>query len=375
MRKSAWLFLLSLWAAIGHAELQYVSVVAFGQGVSKTDAVKAAQIQAIGQISGELIAARTSVDKTSKEVKGEAATRTRDISSSTDSLIRGVIKSTRVIRVEMNAAGLYEAEIEAQVVRVAQSAQLSRRRIAVLISGADSGGLSESVRTAAESGLVASRKMAVLDRQESSALQSEVKLMLSDRVPVEVRLKAMNLPTADMLAIIVVDGFKEGSNALNQPYSEISAKVSVIDVASRQIKFAKTIKTLYPGTQQAAAGPGGKMSGERIARAILDFAYPMVVVSASDGVVVVSAGSSQLKVGQSVTFYRLGKVLKDPYTGERIGQDESEVGGGEIVGVEPALARVKSDAFVWKKGIDYIVKVADQQTSRPGSKTASESDW
>lgn len=378
MRKAAWFLVLALLASLGHAELQYVTVTAFGQGVTKADAVKSAQIQAIGQVSGELIDARMSVNKTSKEVKGEGATRSREIASSTDSLIRGAIKSTRVIRVEMTAAGLYEAEIEAEVVRVAQSTQLNRRRVAVLLSDSQKyDRVSSSVRTATESGLVASRKMAVLDRQESAAFESEVVLMLSDRVPVEERLKMMNLPTADLLAVVTIEGWRESRNGFNQPITEIDTRISVIDVASRQLKFAKSIRTLYPGEQAAAQSQIGKLAGDRIARAILDFAYPIVVISESDGVAVVSAGSAQLKVGQEVTIYRLGTALKDPYTGERIGQQEIEAGNGVVIGVEAATARVKTAGFAWKKGTDYVVKLSGSKSAPAagGGKTVSESDW
>lgn len=367
--------LFALWSLHGHAQIEYVSVTSYGEGINEADAIKVAQIQAIGQVSGELLAAHTAIDKKSVETNSGAA-RSRTISKSTESLVKGVVKSTKIVRVGPNPrTGLFEAEIVAEIAKIGQSEQLKRRRIAVVASeSAQDGSIMESLRSSLESNLVASRKMAVLDRRDSSAIESELQIAHSGRAPIEDRLKGMELPTADLMGVVRFLTLREMMDPLGQAMTELVVKIAVLDVSSRQVKFQKDIKTFYPGKPAASGLAIGKIAGERIAREVLDYAFPIMVVSDGDGVTVVSGGSAQLRVGNEVTFYKLGKPIIDPYTGEVVGQDEVEAGTGQVISIQPAIARIKSKGFSWQPGTEYVVKLSGSKAG-PAKKAVTDADW
>ncbi len=347
-------------ASLVWADIEIVSVQSFGEGRTESEAIKSAQIEAIGQVSGEILSAATEVTKESKAVTGAATVRKTAINQSTESLIKGVIKATRVTRVTLDkATGLYRAEIMADVARLNQSDQLKRKKMVVVSSSQISTASStvlENLRSALESALVASRKVAVLDRKESASIEKEIQIALSEKAAIEERLKAWNMPTADLMVLVTIMGMKEFKDSLENDLSQLDVKVTVVDPSSRQLKYQKLVKVVFPGMMGPAAGRLAENAGGKIAKGILDFAFPIVVISVSEDTVIVSAGDTQLQVGQEVKVYQSGKALKDPYTGEMVGTEEHEVASGKVVAVYPAYAKVSAIGFSWKPSAEYIVR-------------------
>lgn len=370
---------LVFFAQISQAQISMISVNATGEGATESDAIKAAQVQAIGQVSGETISASSAMKKQSVEVKElsqngkkAAAVQKRAMDQSIDSSTQGIIKSTKVVSMTFNkSTGLYHAEIVAQIPRLDQDPQLNRKRIVVVATersySIDAASV-DSLRTAIEGGLVNSRKMAILDRNEFGSVEKEVNLALSGRAPIEESLKAWNLPIADLMLLVDVQKISEFKDQVGNPISELDAKITVIDIASRQVKYQKVTKSLYPGALSSVAATLSNITGVKVANEVLDYAFPVIVLSATGSTLTVSAGNAQLRVGQTVKILKLGKVLKDPYTNEKLGEEEIEVARGKVTSVMAASATVEADNFVMQKQAQYLVRASKTPTESSSNK-------
>ena len=60
---------LLIFAPSSQAQISMISVNATGEGPTENDAIKAAQVQAVGQVSGETISSSSAMKKQSVEVK------------------------------------------------------------------------------------------------------------------------------------------------------------------------------------------------------------------------------------------------------------------------------------------------------------------
>ena len=382
---------LIIFAPISQARISMISVNATGEGATESDAIKAAQVQAVGQVSGEVISASSGMKKQSVEVKElsqngkkAAAVQKRTMNQSIDSATQGIIKSTKVVSMSFDkSTGLYHAEIVAEIPRLDQDPQLNRKRIVVVAterSYSNDAASVDGLRTAIEGGLVNSRKVAILDRNEFASVEKEVNLALSGKAAIEESVKAWNLPIADLMLLIDVQKISEFKDQVGNQISQIDAKITVIDIASRQVKYQKVTKSLYPGTLTSVAASLSNIAGVKIANEILDYAFPAMVLSNTGNTLTVSAGNAQLKVGQSVKILKLGKVLKDPYTNEKIGEEEIEVARGKVTYVMPASATVEADNFVMQTKAQYLVRTSkapleSSSNKETANKPSNDDNW
>ena len=64
---------------------------------------------------------------------------------------------------------------------------------------------------------------------------------------------------------------------------------------------------------------------------LVNFAiFPITVISRNGDLLTLNQGGETIKIGKSYRLVKLGKRLKDPYTGESLGPDEIDVGVVEI---------------------------------------------
>ena len=90
---------LLIFALISQAQISMISVNATGEGATESDAIKAAQVQAIGQVSGEAISASSAMKKQSVEVKElsqngkkAAAVQKRNMDQSINGATQGIMQ-------------------------------------------------------------------------------------------------------------------------------------------------------------------------------------------------------------------------------------------------------------------------------------------
>ena len=125
----------------------------------------------------------------------------------------------------------------------------------------------------------------------------------------------------------------------------------VVDVASRQIKYANRFRHTYAdGDLRRLAGsvavnhPGGLMlpdAASRIARQILEAIYPTRVIHVVGDQLTINEGGTGICQGQIYDVFALGAEQSDPYTKETLGRLESRVGRIRIETVASKMAQGK----------------------------------
>ena len=58
--------------------------------------------------------------------------------------------------------------------------------------------------------------------------------------------------------------------------------------------------------------------------------YPITVISRQGDLLTLNQGGETVKIGKTYRLVKLGKRLKDPYTGESLGAEELDVGVVEV---------------------------------------------
>ncbi|MGI4720787.1 MAG: CsgG/HfaB family protein [Janthinobacterium lividum] len=340
LRRTGRIVLLALALQSAPAAAQDVVLVpvrSYGYGPSEAAAVKDAIVQAVGQVSGERLAAATTVTTSSLEQSGRPAQHSAAIAQRIDSLIRGVVKSSNTVSVEREGDGSYRATVDVRVASLRRSAQLERVRLAV-VAGAQQapaalGEAAPEFMRALLDGLsdrlVASRKFAVLDRQEQAAVEREFAHIRSGRTGVEDYVRLQSAAAADFLVVVSVSHLSASDKLLGGARARATVRAQLLDYGSGQVRQAVSangVKTLRPGALQAF----GAELGARLAHQFVDSVFPARVIGVDGESLTVSAGESQFQRGDAVRVLRRGAALKDPDTGESLGYAEVPVGTGKV---------------------------------------------
>jgi hypothetical protein len=108
----------------------------------------------------------------------------------------------------------------------------------------------------------------------------------------------------------------------------------------------------------------------------------MAIVSVSDGGVIIGAGGDQIKIGDKFRVISLGQELKDPYTNESLGRQETAVGEIEITDVESKMSQAKiitgNNLINQKFPSGLIVRQMPKSsigTAAPKPKKKTDSEW
>jgi curli biogenesis system outer membrane secretion channel CsgG len=204
-------------------------------------------------------------------------------------------------------------------------------------------------------GLVKSRKFAVLDREFGDQVMAEKHPTPGDRSEAGRTNKLGEEATADYLATSSV---KRCSAVTEERVMRISGRkipmynfalsvsVEVIDVASGRIVFADSIDEAGAGVVQGAT-PGFEgwvfaamaRSAERASTEILEAIYPLKIAAISgDGGVVLNEGTGRVDEGDEFEVFAVGERLKDPDTGVEIGRQETWAATIKVTRVLPKAA-------------------------------------
>jgi hypothetical protein len=156
--------------------VQMVKVQGVGQGKTEAEAIKDAIVQAVAQVSGQKLQSNESARESSVESSTEKGRYAAEYQRKTDTSVRGVARSYRVISVgSEGTSGLYKALVEVDVPKFQQSNQLDRFKVAVVArkmstvpAEFDENFLNAMVEAASEV-IVKTHKFAVLDRSENES--------------------------------------------------------------------------------------------------------------------------------------------------------------------------------------------------------------
>ena len=358
-----------------YAGVKQKEVIVTGSGVTEPDALNDALIHAVSQVSGLAINSSQVLDIKKKIEDGKKSS-SRDIQKNIQTYTKGIISSYDILSSDKTNEGLINLKIKAVVPVYDAGTQINRLRLAIvpfrisekITNRTASQDYSSSWNNDLEEGLVQSRRFAMVDRTYSKETNQELTQYMDQGFNISELARLGQKIGTDYLVVGEVKKYNVIDKSVSNPLddtkisrSSINTEISlrVIDVATSQIKFAKS----YTSSKNAVSD-------------IINAIYPIFILSVQDNFVTIGSGGSSLKLGERFRVMGLGGELKDPYTGESLGKQESYIGEIEITDVQFKTSQAKI-----VKGQDKIVKsfpngliirplINNQQSSNP--KTAKE---
>jgi TolB-like protein len=374
------------WIAESVAGVEYVTVKAEGAGRSVGHAVGLALKQAVSQVNGTQVAATTfSAEVTaSLETQSEKRSATAAMSGeAVATLTKGAVKEYRIVN-KAQAGGVWTVTIEAAIARYAAGPQADRLRMAVVpfrLQADSQKAFRDQFVQELVTLLTQSRKFAMLDRQFGAERQGELDLLASGSAPPAEIARLGNTLGTDYLIVGVIEDASQTARQVtmqsaNKTFTLTSANVRlsyrIIDAASGQIKHADSFAR---NVEQGRLDEIGKGAAEEISTQILDAIFPLMVESVTGDVMYLGQGGKTLRPGQKFRIVRYGKEIRDSYTKESLGREESDVGIAEIIEVQAKMAKAR----VVKQSVDLAKEFAPGSfglrslSSAPGAQAATRS--
>ena len=348
---------LSALPTIAQGKIEISEVTVTGYGTSQSLATLDALDNAVAQVTGTRIASDTSNDMR-QELKDGKSTVTENFKQSISKLTKGIVKSYQVIEQSKDAkSGQVAVKITAQVPRYEQSVQTKRLRLAVmpisivrsLVTDPDAVQFSERISAGTEAYLTQTRRFGMLDRRNGNAVQKEHDFIRNAEMPVEELVRTTAAVGTDYLVLTTLKEFSASVENVTRPNGRpmerlsmpVTVDVRVIDVASRQIKFAYSFhhrgRLVTGKTLQTHATDVAQTIGEIILNAI----YPIAVIAADGNTMTLNQGGVTVKAGRKYKLVQLGAPMMDPYTKESLGRQETDVGLVEITSVTSQMSTAK----------------------------------
>lgn len=317
------------------------SVVTTGSGRTEKDAIKDALVTAIAQVKGISISSKEMV-QIREQIQNENTNSNTNYQSNINSQTSGVISSFEVLESEKSKLmGGYKVKVKANIPSYNTGPQINRLRLAVTpfriskdirdVNSAEK--YAKTWANTLEEGLVQSRRFAMLDRSFTEITNKEIQQYTNGHFSNSELARLGQRAGADYLVTGELRKFSTIDKSVNNPLTgerivrnnlNVELSLRLIDVATGQVKYAKTYAE-------------SKVAIQDIVNAI----YPMAVVSVSNDEVVIGHGGDDIKVGQKYRVISLGQDLKDPYSGESLGRQETSIGEIEISEVQSKMSTAK----------------------------------
>lgn len=164
----------------------------------------------------------------------------------------------------------------------------------------------------------------------------------------------------------MLSGSKSAQNCSNA-VATLGIDVKITDADSGQIRYATRITE----QQQSSASCGDqkaqvdlssllRSAADKTATGLLTSIYPIVIAAVQgDGSMVLNYGESAVQVGSVMAVHAKGADIRDPQTGEVIGNDERTLGLIRITAVQPRMSRaVPTTPFATPPAVGSIVRSA-----------------
>jgi len=293
----------------------------------------------------------------------------------------GLVLGFRVLKITTPAAGAhdYTVEVEAKIARYKAPVDAGKVRIVVARlrskqQAFNIGGRSvpadevlEPLRRRIEDALTQTGRFTVLDRDTANGIDDELALIGSGEVAKTDMAKLGQALSADLVWVGVVDALSYDRHARQLQMSDRSLvsysggwalSQRLVNLATRQIvqsgslqgtPLAKAATTMDIGID--AHRVLQDMETEIVAKtteAILLRSFPVTIVERDGDSVVLNQGGAALKTGSRYRVYRLGKALKDPQTGQSLGNMETPCCEVVVDRVTPSLSYGRLENVVIK---------------------------
>ena len=362
--------------------IQQKTVVTKGEGKTEKNAIKDALVAAVSQVRGLAISSKETV-ALRDQINNESSTSSTDYQSNVQTFTKGIVSQYEILEIgHSKLTGNISVQLRVTIPVYAAGPQINRLRLAVVplrlsnnISDKTSANkFAYNWMSATEEGLVQSRRFAMLDRSFTDATNKELlqytngQFSNSELARLGQKAGTDYLVTGELRTYSIND-----QSVLNPltgqkiPRSSTASEISlrIIDVATSQVKFAKS----YGDSKTAVMD-------------VINAIYPMAIVSVSDVGVVIGAGGDQIKIGDKFRVISLGQELKDPYTNESLGRQETAIGEIEITTVESKMSQAKiisgNNLITQKFSSGLIVRSIPKPAAAPAvtkPKKKNDNEW
>ncbi|MBU1312028.1 MAG: CsgG/HfaB family protein [Gammaproteobacteria bacterium] len=341
------------------------------QGATYQAAVNEALVEAIARVHGKTISSEKlteSLEVSASDGKQQDYFAADAYQSQVREKTQGMVLGFDVINSEQISDSKWSVTLNVKVADYKKSASADRQRIAVLpfrtgknafhLAGQSlkSNAVTSALNTAITEKLVTTRKFAILDREFDDAARDELSRLATTSVaPAELARLNQGL-IADYLLVGTIDALnfdlqertmRTSDKKFVSGHGQLKVSFRLIEVATSQIVFSGsansslTDKNLVNGVH-TAAGDISHQFTSKVATAIVrdttDQIYPLTIVGKQGDEVIISEGSSTLKVGQRYEVFRRLEKIIDPYTNELTGWSEEACCELEITRVTTRLS-------------------------------------
>ena len=391
------------------SKIEIKTVEASGRGTTETLAIESALVEAVSQINGTEIAAKTKTKLS--EVSSNGKTEFEEsFNQEVEKKTGGLIKNYKVLS-SVKDGKLFVVKLSVGVPKYKLSTQIERLRIAVVpfrVGSSDMIGdalvnkFAVSINRNIENYLTQTRKFALVDRSFVEEQTKELDLIKQEGGSSMQKDEIVKLGNKIATDHLVVGTIEKVQSFVSEKKSKVSdtvkkslnsnARVSIriIDVATSQIKIAETFQKSINGSIEKVADILSSQIGDQILGTI----YPIRIVNASTTQVTLGQGGNTMSQGDLFKVYQLGKNMEDVYTGESLGREEIEVATIKIKTIKPKTSEAEilesiiqlsaaikdKDAFIVRPFKKITTrKASSKEVSKPKTikniKKESEDEW
>lgn len=410
-------------------KVEQVAVTATGTGITPGAAVNDALKTAVQQVNGVKIDA-TSVNmnsyaqatatldvETSEGTDSAKATATMQSQGFADQIIaqsKGLISSFKVLKTSPSPGGrgMFTVEIEAKIAKFKAPADSGKIKIVVAPlrsekSFFDIGGrqvpaneVLSAVRQQIIDTLSQTGRFTILDRQFEGELQGELDMISSGKAVNTDFAKLGQAFSADLVWVGVVNDLSYTKTVRKLQTSERelvgysggwSVSQRLINLTTRQIMQSNTLQGTPPAVAPTTLGAKFDESStikniqseivKKAAEAILLRTFPISIVERDGNNVVLSQGGQAVTENGRYRIYLQGKEIKDPQTGQSLGNMESlccdvvinrvtpNLSYGVLENTKVDLASVQPGALQVREAISAtpVAKAAPIETPQPAA--------
>jgi curli biogenesis system outer membrane secretion channel CsgG len=403
-------------------KVEQVEVSAKGVGITPGAAVNDALKLAIQQVNGAVVDASSAnlnvmakatatLDVESKDGNDSAkATATMQGNAFAEQIIsasNGVISNFKVISSAAPAkdGGMYTVQISAKIAKFKAPADAGKIKIVVTplrasrptfnIGGKEvpAAEVLDPVRQLIIDSLSQSGRYTVLDRQFDSEIQGELSMISSGQTSTADLAKLGQALSADIVWVGVVNNlaYERSARKLVSADRELvsfggswAISQRLVNLTTRQIMLSNTLTGEFPRVAPSTMGAGInevntlKYIQANIARkatnAIMMKTFPISILEIDGSTVALSQGEGSVKEGQQFKIFSMGKEMKDPQTGQSLGNMESECCVVTINRVTPKMSygtlsdvKIKLDGV--KPGVLQVREEVLQVAASPSAPT------
>jgi len=352
-------------------KVEQVKVTAKGMGVTPGAAINDALKTAIMQVNGVKVDATSATLNTFSKITADLELETTDFKDSAratatvqsqnfaDQIVsqsRGMVSSFNVVKMSAPKAqgDVYSVEIDASIAKFSAPADSGKIKIVVAplksnVSSFDIGGrqipadeVLRPIRQQIIDSLSQTGRFSILDREFEADLQGELDMISSGQSVNTDFAKLGQALTADLVWIGVINdlAYRKNVRQLKTSDRELvsysgawSVSQRMINLTTRQILQSNTLQgtppAIKPTTLGASVDPSSMLASirdeivKKATEAIVLRTFPISIVERDGNMVVLSQGGQAVRENARYQIYLQGKEIKDPQTGQSLGNMES----------------------------------------------------